>query len=431
MKSDKPVTEKTPKRTTKRAKFKSRAQAKRKGTRTSSVSLNTDNYEKSSIARAVCHELSMKEPILAESTFVAMKTHARHIIKHVGEKHLDALSIEDIEVFRTTLLKLGCKGKVINSCYTILRAVCAKAVSSGNQNHDVMESIKNIKIINKEPNPFDEQEIHKLLLTETDYVLAKEMTVFGLLSALRISELICVSWENVEFYTDEGIEKCRLYVDLAKPLNKYKVTKTKESTRMVELSAEAALLLRRVEPLTAKRPAISIDIVERDNITTRKEKRKFIFLNDQTDQPWINAKQFAKQFFTDFLAKANVAHRGPNQLRHSAASIHYNKGISVAWIADLLGHKDVSIVEQHYAKRNKISLKKEQKKAENTISSLFKLTDENTITVPQEIVQAKHRSENAIDKEFIKKMLNLARSTESEEHRAQIIQVISQTLDKE
>jgi integrase len=428
MKSDKQETTQAP---PKRRKLKARTAKKRKGTRTSDVSLNVDDYEQSSVARAVCHELSTKEPILAESTFVGMKTHARHIIRHLGAKSIDQLCIEDIEILRTTLLKAGCRAKVINGCYTILRAICSKAQTSGHQKYDLMQSFKNLKVVNEEPHPLNEEEVRKLLLTETDDHVSKDMTLFGLLTALRISELICATWENVEFYVEEGAEKCRLFVDLAKPINQYKVTKTKESTRMIELSSEAAKILRRLHPITGMKAPISIDIVERDNITVRKDKRRFIFINDRTGRAWINSKQFAKQFFTKFLAKANVAHRGPNQLRHSCASVHYNSGTSVAWIADLLGHKDVSIVEQHYAKRNKVSLKKEQKKAEKTISSIFKVADDNSIKVSDQMVTLKQRSNNAKnrDNDFIKTMLELARNTNDKTHREQIIQAIAYTLD--
>ncbi|EPM8858824.1 tyrosine-type recombinase/integrase, partial [Vibrio parahaemolyticus] len=85
-------------------------------------------------------------------------------------------------------------------------------------------------------------------------------------------------WENIEFYTEERIEKCRLYVDLAKPLNKYKVTKTEESERTIELSPEAAQLLRKLERLTGDKAPIAIDVVQRDNITVKREKRRFVFL---------------------------------------------------------------------------------------------------------------------------------------------------------
>lgn len=418
------------KKNEKSPRLKSRIQKARKGTRKSDISLNKDDYSLSSVAQAVCHELNTKALVVAESTLNGMKTHGRHIILNLGDKPLSELTIEDIDELKITLLTQGKKGKVINGCYTILRAVCAKACSSEQQKNDLMEKIKNLKVVNDDPFPFTEDEVRQLLLTDTDNEMAKDMASFAILTALRISELICTCWENIEFYTEQGIEKCRLYVDLAKPLNKYKVTKTEESERTIELSAEAAQLLRKLERLTGDKAPTVINVVQRDNITVKREKRRFVFFNEQTGHPWLNPKQFAKQFFTGFLKEAGVAHRGPNQLRHTAASIHFNNGVSVAWIAELLGHRDVSIVEKHYAKRNKVSLKKEQVKADKTVAELFKTTDENSIVVPTEIAQVKDEAESVVndDKLFIQNLLQFARASKSDKHREQIYKIIEDTL---
>ncbi|WP_237667870.1 site-specific integrase, partial [Vibrio sp. V42_P2S4T144] len=418
------------KKNEKSPRLKSRIQKARKGTRKSKVSLDKNDHKLNSVARAVCHALEINEPVVAESTFNGMKTHGRHIIRNLGEKLLSELTIEDIDNLTTTLLKQGKKGKVINGCYTILRAVCSKACLSEHQKSDLMEGIKNLKVVNDDPFPLTEDEVRQLLLTDTDNEMAKDMASFAILTALRISELICTCWENIEFYTEQGIEKCRLYVDLAKPLNKYKVTKTEESERTIELSAEAAQILRKLESLTGDKDPIAIDVVQRDNITVKREKRRFVFFNEQTGHPWLNPKQFAKQFFTGFLKEAGVPHRGPNQLRHTGASIPFNRGVSVAWIAELLGHRDVSIVEKHYAKRNKVSLKKEQVKADRTIAELFKTGDSNSIFVPNDIVETKQAAQSIAsdDKAFIQNLLELARVAKSDKHREQIYKIIDDTL---
>ncbi|UOE82700.1 tyrosine-type recombinase/integrase [Vibrio cyclitrophicus] len=419
-----------PTKQVKAKKLKSRTQKSRNGTRKSTVSLDKKDHELNTVARAVCHELYTKEPVVAESSYNGMKTHGRHIIRNIGDKPVSELTIEDIDELKTTLLRQGKKGKVINGCYTILRAVCSKAFSSGQQSSNLMTGIENLKVVNDDPFPFSEDEVRQLLLTDTDFPMGKEMSAFGVLAALRISELICACWENVEFYIEEGIEKCRLYVDLAKPLNLYKVTKTEESQRTIELSAEAAQLLRKLEPVTGNKAAICIDVVQRDNITVTRERRKFIFFNEQTGHPWLNPKQFAKQFFTGFLKDAGVAHRGPNQLRHTGASIQFNRGVSVAWIAELLGHRDVSIVEKHYAKRNKVSLKKEQAKADKTVAELFNTSDENSIMFPHTIAETKQITKPVAndDKAFIQNLLQLARAAKNDEHREQIYKIIDQTL---
>ncbi|EJI1382532.1 tyrosine-type recombinase/integrase [Vibrio alginolyticus] len=409
--------------------LKSRIQKSRKGTRNSIISLDKNHYKLNSVGRAVCHELNTKEPVVAESTFNGMKTHGRHIIKYLAGRLLSELTIEDIDNLTTSLLKQGKKGKVINGCYTLLRAVCSKAYSSGHQATDLMNNIENLKVVSDDPFPFTEDEVRNLLVTDTDFLMSKDMVAFGIVTALRISELICTSWENVEFYTEESIEKCRLYVDLAKPLNNYKVTKTEESERTIELSAEAAQILRRLEPVTGSKASISIDVVQRDNITIKREKRRFIFFNEQTGYPWLNPKQFAKQFFTAFLSNAGVAHRGPNQLRHTGASIQFNNGVSVAWIAELLGHRDVSIVEKHYAKRNKLSLKKEQAKADMTVAKLFNTRCENSIVVPKGMTNQTSEQVADSEKKFILDLLQLARGAKNDEHREQIYKLIVKNLE--
>ena len=157
-------------------------------------------------------------------------------------------------------------------------------------------------------------------------------------------------------------------------------------------------------------------------IDLRSNQRELILSHDPSD---------SGENFKDFLKDAGVKHRGPNQLRHTGASIHFNSGVSVAWIAELLGHRDVSIVEKHYAKRNKVSLKKEQAKANKTVAELFNTADESSITVPSDIVEAKHTAQpiaNEDDKAFIQNLLQLARAAKSDEHREQIYTIIDQTL---
>ncbi|MFW1503987.1 site-specific integrase, partial [Vibrio parahaemolyticus] len=99
-------------------------------------------------------------------------------------------------------------------------------------------------------------------------------------------------------------------------------------------------------------------------------------------------------------------------------------------IAQLLGHRDVSIVEKHYAKRNKVSLKKEQVKADKTVTELFKTTDENSIVVPNDIVEIKQAAQPIAsdDKAFIQNLLELARAAKNDKHREQIYKIIDDTL---
>lgn len=413
-------------------KLKSKVQTRRKGTRKSKASLEMLNYPTGSLSYAVCKYLQLKKFEVAESTFQSMKTHARHIITHVGQIKVCDMSTATIDEFKLEMLDGGSKGKVINGCYTILREICQKAEKDSLLKSNLMEGLKNVKVVELEPNPFSTNEIQKLLSTATDRSMSKLAVALGSATALRISELICIDWGNVEYFVDDETEKAILHIDLAKPLNRYKVTKTPESDRSIELSAQATLMLRKLEKCTKHLSAVDIEVVQRDNITIKKDKRKFIFYNEQTGQPWLNPKQFAKQFFTPFLKQAGVDHRGPNQLRHTCASYHFINGANLAWIASLLGHRSVAIVEKHYAKRNRASLIKEQAKADKTIDSLFRSQDQNSIVVPLEVVSLKEKEPLVSEQRlYLMSVLQLAKHAKNEKHREQLFSVIEDMLKEE
>ncbi|MDN3628645.1 MULTISPECIES: hypothetical protein [Vibrio] len=129
---------------------------------------------------------------------------------------------------------------------------------------------------------------------------------------------------------------------------------------------------------------------------------------DETGQVWLHPKQF----FDDFLGSDGVEHRGPS---HTCASLHYNNGVAVAWIAKLLGHRNVSIVEKHYAKFNTKSLKREQIKADNNIKQLFTQTDENSIVVEREKLKPKPKSTSTPSLESLMSLLKMAKTDEQRE----------------
>lgn len=132
---------------------------------------------------------------------------------------------------------------------------------------------------------------------------------------------------------------------------------------------------------------------------------------DETGQAWLHPKQFCD----DFLASAGIARRGPSQLRHTCASLHYNHGVAVAWIAKLLGHRNVSIAEKHYAKFNPKSLKREQIKADKNINLLFTQTDENSIVVEREKIKLKSKSTSTPSLESLMSLLKIAKTDEQRE----------------
>ncbi|KZZ76193.1 hypothetical protein A3766_14655 [Oleiphilus sp. HI0132] len=50
------------------------------------------------------------------------------------------------------------------------------------------------------------------------------------------------------------------------------------------------------------------------------------------------------------LREANVRHRGPNQCRHTFASMLITKYVPLGIVAEIMGHTSESMLKKHYGK---------------------------------------------------------------------------------
>ena len=193
-----------------------------------------------------------------------------------------------------------------------------------------MEGIQNLSVCHAEPNPFTRSELTALAQAEVECFSGKNAFQLCALTGLRISELLALSWEDIDFIN------AKLKVKIALVDKQYKTPKTPGSQRTVELCASAMYILTQQKLITGHRKARKISVLQRDNKTKKIENLSLVFYNTQTNQPFISAKQFNKTFFTPFLSSAK--HRGAGQLRHTFASQALTSGISKEWIARQLGH---------------------------------------------------------------------------------------------
>lgn len=107
--------------------------------------------------------------------------------------------------------------------------------------------------------------------------------------------------------------------------------------------------MRKVESLTRKRKAESVEIVERDNKTVLRHRLHFVFLNTKTGLPHANDFVVRDRFLKAHLLAAGVRYRRPGQCRHTYASQLLTTRIaSIDWIAEQMGHTDGNMIRQHY-----------------------------------------------------------------------------------
>ncbi|AKX51742.1 integrase [Thiopseudomonas alkaliphila] len=195
-----------------------------------------------------------------------------------------------------------------------------------------------------EPDPFTRSEIKKLLQGDSDPQIIN-LIEFMIWSGARISEAIALAWEDVD------LEKGVIIFKRARVASRYKVTKTRRSTRKVKLLRPAVQALYAQARITMQLPAVKVAITQRDNRSQRDYSLRFCFHNPNTGQAFSTADNFRNNFWNPLVKRAGVRHRGPNQCRHTFASQMLSSGaVTVDWVANQLGHTSSQMIWRHYGK---------------------------------------------------------------------------------
>lgn len=196
-----------------------------------------------------------------------------------------------------------------------------------------------------EPDPFELWELEAIANTPASDQGGLNMAVFMPWAGLRPSETLALAWEDVDL--EDGV----LYIRRAYVTGVYKKTKTKRSSRLVELLPEALEALKNQHGLTSSEKRITISVLQRDNRTYRSEEITPVFINANTGKPYIQTKTYINSFWREHLERAGVRYRPIDQCRHTFASQMLSiPGIPDSWIVQQLGHSDTTMLYKHYAK---------------------------------------------------------------------------------
>lgn len=128
----------------------------------------------------------------------------------------------------------------------------------------------------------------------------------------------------------------------------YKMPKERSRVRFVELITPAMELLEQILQDAKPYPASTLTVTQRDNISGKNERVTLLFRNSISGIPW--SAQNVSEWFTVHLRKSGVAHRGPNQCRHTFASQAISSYVPLEWVARQLGHTDTTMVKKHYGR---------------------------------------------------------------------------------
>jgi len=155
----------------------------------------------------------------------------------------------------------------------------------------------------------------------------RNLIQFAFWTGMRTSELAALEWGDVDW------RRGHVRVSRAKTqaAEEPEGTKTRRGTRDVKLLGPALAALEAQKPFSY--------------LAARE-----IFLNPRTMAPWDGDQPIRKSAWMPALQKAGVRYRRQYQTRHTFASMMLTAGESPVWLAQQMGHSDLTMISRTYGR---------------------------------------------------------------------------------
>ena len=213
-------------------------------------------------------------------------------------------------------------GRTINNLLTPLRQTMERAFRRREIDINPFEDIKCRKYKPKEPNPFHITEF-VAILPKLKHEQCRNYAQFNFFTGLRPSEMIALQWNHINFVKKKAIIK------------------------------EAIVRFNRQDTKTCKDRVVNLPQPAIEALEKQKQFTflygKEIFQNPLTGKFWASDKAFRELHWKYACKAAGVTYRPPEMLRHSFASLMFEKNKPLGWIANQMGNS-VEVVAKNYAR---------------------------------------------------------------------------------
>ncbi|MFS1983423.1 tyrosine-type recombinase/integrase [Vibrio breoganii] len=247
----------------------------------------------------------------------------------------------------------GSSNKTINNRLAPMRKIFTLAYQDGVFATNPMAGISNLKSpkrvteVGAQENidPFSQQEVSQMIDTFEPGNNGALAIILMCLTGLRPSEVVVFNLESLDF--DNGTYT----VNMAKPMDAYKCTKTHSSQRVIKLSKDVQSLLKQHIDAVGTLTTYTVDVVLQDNRTiTQRSFTPILARHDNSGAHYKHTKDLDQSFYCHFLKKLNVRSRGIHQCRKTFACHAVSANLPIKWVTEQLGHTDTKVFESHYAK---------------------------------------------------------------------------------
>lgn len=242
----------------------------------------------------------------------------KHVRETLGQKHLRAITSEDIDHWVMQQIDAGYKPSTVNKHASMLNRILNIAVHWGYIEKNVFKSaaIRKLPVGDYVQRFLNEDEIKKLLSAckRSPHPYLHLFVKLLLLTGARKSELRLAKWKDIE------AQKQELFVAISK----------NGRSRTIMLSDKAVAVLKQVR---ARTEALGLPATG----------DCYVFTNPRTRLPY-NCFHAA---FADARDAAGLKSVRMHDLRHTYASLLINNGASIYEVQQLLGHYHISMTERY------------------------------------------------------------------------------------
>ncbi len=248
----------------------------------------------------------------------------RHLIPTFGHMALNELVADDVRVWQDEVIEY-LSAKSINNILIPLRQVFRRAFEDEKIDSNPLSRIPNLSFRVRDPKPFSKSEVNAILNGfSNDAVEVRNYFQFAFYTGLRTSELIALTWEDINW------DKKQASVSKALVVGHIKAPKTNAGNRCVDLSEQAIRALRRQERLHSTEGNI--------------------FRDPRDGMPWKNDQALRKIYWYPNLDQLGIERRNPYQTRHTFASRLLSDGENAMYVASQMGHANCSMIFNVYGR---------------------------------------------------------------------------------
>lgn len=246
-----------------------------------------------------------------------------HIKPYFGHLKLDEIKVSDINGWKNQLISIGLSTKRVNDIKNLLGNILRDAVDDNIIQSNPVSKSKSLRVVPvKEIQPFSLEEIQIIL----NSLIGQSKNIIATLffTGLRTGELIGLKWSDIDFE--------RKTIEVNRTIRKGIIgnTKTLSSERIIPIIESLEQYLKNQYLLTGN-------------------KKSYVFLT-KTDNHLFDSKNIRDSIWKKVLKDTGIKYRTVYNTRHTFCSLNIQNGEDILWVSSVMGHKNIGITMERYAK---------------------------------------------------------------------------------